>query len=123
VDSRLKEKVRTPGYSNRRRQLPTPHTSTHFRPIPRSITLVELQALRECIANTRLGDSIAAMAKANSSCMRGTLGMATHSYHPPPDTNADSADRNRVDDNVMTHRGQSFRARAGGGDVVIVALS
>ena len=57
-----------------RRRLPTPPTSVHSRPIPRSITLEELHAFRERIANTRLGNSISAMAKANSSRMRGALG-------------------------------------------------
>ena len=101
-----------------RRRLPTPPTSVHSRPIPRSMTLEELHAFRERIANTRLGLSIAAMAKANSSRMRDTLGLASRTYNPLPDQIADSVDGNGVDDNVMTRRGQS-RARAGGSNVVI----
>ena len=101
-----------------RRQLPTPPTSVHVQPIPRSLTLAELQAFCKRIANTRLGDSICALAMANNNRMRGTLEMDSNSYHLSPDTIADSADRNRINDNVMTHRIQS-RARVDGGDVVI----
>ena len=98
-----------------RRRLPTPPTSVHSRPIPHSITLEELHAFRERIANTRLGNSISAMAKANSSRMRGALGMTRHTYNPLPEPIADSVDRNVVDNDIMTHRGQ-LRARVG--DVV-----
>lgn len=103
--------------SIRRRQLPTPPTSVHFQPIPRSMTLEELQAFRKRIANTRLGNSIAAMASANRGRMRGALAMASHTYHPLPDPDADSVDGDLVD-SVMTHDGQS-RAPTGGSDVVI----
>lgn len=106
------------GVSIGRRRLPTPPTSVHSRPIPRSMTLEELHAFRERIANTRLGHSISAMAKANSGRMRGALGMTRHTFNTLHEPNADSVDRNVVDSDIMTHRGQ-LRAQAGGSDVVI----
>ena len=81
------------GVSIGRRRLPTPPTSVHSRPIPRSMTLEELHAFRERIANTRLGHSISAMAKANSGRMRGALGMTRHTFNTLHESSADSVDR------------------------------
>ena len=50
--------------------------------------------------------------------MRGALGMNRHTFNTLPEPIADSVDRNVVDNDIMTHRGQ-LRARTGGSDVVI----